>query len=415
MASAHEVLPTIGDMAIEGDRLTFRLDGAMESFVAGLDLQGLEDTNMSPGAAGYDSLRALPGRDFDAELRAYWPVMAGTIGVLVDGERVALDLDSVVVNDAPNADLHRNSEIRFSAALPAGAQMVQIDWPSQYGTLVLRQMGVEDGWTGELRGGVSEEIDLAGGQAMNGWQAFGRYIPVGVDHIVPKGLDHILFVLGLFFLSTRFHALLWQVTAFTAAHTITLALAALGYVTVPGSIVEPIIAASIVYVAVENIFSKGLNPWRPLIIFVFGLLHGLGFASVLGEYGLPESAFIPALLGFNLGVEIGQLAVIAVAFLIVFSAIRLSEDGKRNMVAAGIYLAIAVVVVPLLVIPVSAMGADAVEAFVPLLFMVAALAGLSAASCAVERYETYRHMVAMPASIGIALIGAYWVVERVFL
>gem|GEM_PF-6793013 len=107
--------------------------------------------------------------------------------------------------------------------------------------------------------------------------------------------------------------------------------------------------------------------------------------------------------------------MIAVAFVIVVSAMRLSEDGKRNPVAAAAYLLVAVVVVPLLVIPVSAMGPDAVEAFVPLLFMVAAVAGLSAASCAVERYETYRHMVAMPASIGIALIGAYWVVERVFL
>jgi len=209
-----------------------------------------------------------------------------------------------------------------------------------------------------------------------------------------------------------------QVTAFTAAHTVTLALATLGYVNIPDEhmwIVESIIAASIVYVAVENIFTDGLNPWRPAVIFAFGLLHGLGFASVLGAYGLPDGAVLPALLGFNIGVELGQLLCIAVAFIIVVTAMRTSEDGKVNKGAAWAYMAVAILVVPLALIPISGMGPDAVEAYLPLLFMVAILAGLSAASCAVERFETYRHMVAMPASIGIALVGAYWVVERVFL
>ncbi|WP_235866865.1 HupE/UreJ family protein [Salibaculum griseiflavum] len=414
-ARAHEVLPTIGDMEHIEDRLLFSIEGNLESFVAEIDLEGLEDTNEADASGTYDALRALPPEEMAERVRAFWPTMAADVRVLVDGDPVELRLDAVDVPAVGNPELPRESRLAFSAALPEGAAQMQIDWPARYGVLVLRQMGVEEGWDGYLTGGLSEEVSLSGGQALTGWQAFGRYIPVGVEHIVPLGLDHILFVLGLFFLSTRLRPLIWQVSAFTAAHTITLALAALGYVTVPGTIVEPIIAASIVYVAIENVFSRGMNPWRPLIIFGFGLLHGLGFASVLGEYGIPDSAFIPALLGFNVGVELGQLAVIAVAFVIVVSAMRLSEDGKRNPVAAAAYLLVAVVVVPLLVIPVSAMGPDAVEAFVPLLFMVAAVAGLSAASCAVERYETYRHMVAMPASIGIALIGAYWVVERVFL
>ena len=412
---AHEVLPTIGDMEVVEGRLTFALEGNLESYVAGIDLEGLEDTNAAENSDDYDTLRALPPGAMAERVRVFWPTMAEEMRILVDGAPVDLRLDGVNVPEVGNPDLPRSSTLTVSAALPDGAEAVQIDWPARYGVLVLRQMGVEEGWDGYLSGGLSEEVALAGGQALSGWQAFARYIPVGVEHIVPMGLDHILFVLGLFFLSTRLRPLIWQVTAFTAAHTITLALAALGYVNVPGSVVEPIIAASIVYVAVENIFSRGLNPWRPAIIFAFGLLHGLGFASVLGEYGIPESAFIPALLGFNLGVEVGQLLVIALAFVLVFAAIRLSEDGKRNLVAAAVYLLVAVVLVPLLVIPVSAMGPSAIEAYVPLLFMVAALAGLAAASCAVERYETYRHMVAMPASVGIALIGAYWVVERVFL
>ena len=415
-AAAHEVLPTIGDMEVVDGQLTFSLEGNFESIVAGIDLDGLEDTEAAPEAEIYDTLRALDPEAFASGVDAYWPEMAEAIVVMVDGVPVDLTLSGIAVPEVGDVEVVRQSTLTFAAELPEGAQAVQIDWPAQYGVLVLRQMGVDGGWDGYLSGGgLTDPVALSGGNEMSAFEGFTRYIPVGVEHIIPLGLDHILFVLGLFLLAAKMRPLLWQVSAFTLAHTITLALAALGYVTVPGSIVEPIIAASIVYVAVENIFSRGLNPWRPAVIFCFGLLHGLGFASVLGEYGIPDSAFVPALLGFNVGVEIGQLAVIAVAFIIAVLAIRSSEDGKANMGLAIGYLVVAVVIVPLLIIPVAAAGPDAVEAYLPLLFMTAILAGLCAASCAVERYETYQHMVAMPASIGIALVGAYWVVERVFL
>ncbi len=418
-AAAHEVLPTIGDMEVVDGQITFSLNGNFESIVAGIDLDGLEDTEAAPEAEVYDALRALPSDAFAQQFREDWAQISGEIQVLVDGAPVDLMLTSVDVPAVGDVEVVRQSTITFAGDIAADAETVQIDWPAEYGVLVLRQMGVDAGWDGYLSGGgLSEEVSLQGGDAMTGAEAFVRFIPVGVEHIVPLGLDHILFVLGLFFLSSRMRPLLWQVTAFTAAHTVTLALATLGYVNIPDEymwIVESIIAASIVYIAVENIFTDGLNPWRPAIIFAFGLLHGLGFASVLGAYGLPDGAVLPALLGFNIGVELGQLLCIAVAFIVVVSAIRLSEDGQKNPMAAAIYMAVAIVVVPVAMIPVSAMGPDAVEAYLPLLFMVAALSGLCAASCAVERFETYRHMVAMPASIAIALIGAYWVVERVFL
>jgi hypothetical protein len=139
---------------------------------------------------------------------------------------------------------------------------------------------------------------------------------IGFEHILPKGLDHILFVLGLFFLSLNWRPLLFQVTAFTLAHTVTLALGMLGILRLSPGIVEPLIAASIVYVGVENILMRGLSPWRPAIVFAFGLLHGLGFASVLGEIGLESGRFVSGLIGFNIGVELGQLSVIAIAFVL---------------------------------------------------------------------------------------------------
>jgi len=141
---------------------------------------------------------------------------------------------------------------------------------------------------------------------------------LGFEHIVPKGIDHILFVLGLFLLSVKARPLLLQVTAFTLAHSITLGLTIYGVISLSPSVVEPLIALSIAYVGIENIFVKELKTWRVIIVFLFGLLHGMGFAGVLSELGLPESDFATALVFFNVGVEAGQLSVIAVSFMLVF-------------------------------------------------------------------------------------------------
>jgi len=146
----------------------------------------------------------------------------------------------------------------------------------------------------------------------------GDYIYQGFVHILPKGLDHILFVLALFLFAKRRSTLLWQISAFTLAHTLTLALGIYGIISLPGDIVEPLIALSIVYVGLENIYRAKNNKTshtRIPIIFAFGLLHGLGFASVLADVGLPPSQYALSLISFNIGVELGQLTVIALAFI----------------------------------------------------------------------------------------------------
>ncbi len=414
-AQAHEVLPTIADMRKEGDSLVFDMRLSMESFIAGIDQDSVLDTDATPQAADYDRLRALEPAALEAAFAAFWPQMAARISVTADDVPLDLTLVEALAGDVGDVDLARASAIRVAAALPQGAETVSFAWDRSFGTMVLRQVDVPAPYDGYLQSGAATgPIPLAGGAQSGPMQTFVNYIPVGFDHIVPLGLDHILFVLGLFFLSTRMGPLLWQVSAFTLAHTITLALAALGYVTVPGSIVEPLIALSIVYVAVENLFTDGLSRWRPFIIFGFGLLHGLGFASVLAEFGLPEGTFVPALIGFNIGVEIGQLAVIGVAYVCVMKAIDHSDAGTESRTAAAIYLALMVAVIAL-IIPISGMAPDLVAAMVPLIATVAILLGLSAASVVVGRFDSYRQMVAMPGSILIAVVAAYWCVERVFL
>lgn len=145
-------------------------------------------------------------------------------------------------------------------------------------------------------------------------QTAALYLKLGFEHILPKGLDHILFVLALFFASTRLKPLFIQISVFTIAHTITLGLAAAGWIKAPGVFVEPLIAISIAFVAVENLLVKELTPWRPLVVFGFGLFHGLGFASVLIDLGLPDDQFLTALVGFNIGVELGQISIVLAAW-----------------------------------------------------------------------------------------------------
>lgn len=353
--TAHEVQPSVASLILEDGRARLDLRLNAEALLAGIDLDGVTDTDETAGSDTYDALRMLPPEEITARLRAAWEGLAPGMAVTTeDGRAVPMRIDAIEASEIGDASLARPTRVLLDGALPEGTLAVRFHWGDGQGPLALRHVGVEGGYAGYLTGGeTSPPIPLAGGAAQSGWSVFADYIPVGFAHILPMGLDHILFVLGLFFLTPRMRPLLWQITAFTAAHTVTLALGALGWVAIRPEIIEPLIAASIVFVAVENLLSDHLSRLRPGVVFVFGLLHGLGFASVLGEFGLPEGQFVPALLGFNLGVEFGQVTVVALAWL-----------------AVGAWFG---------------------------------------------RKPWYRARIAMPASVLIGLIGLYWVLERTVL
>ncbi len=352
-AKAHEVRPAVADLKIGSKSIEISIRMSVEAFVARIDLSRFTDTNQSPKAAAHDALRALAPLALEQRLREDWPELNRSLTVKSGPQRLELQLGDAAIPAIGNQDVARDSILRFSANLPqSNNQPITFGWDKQNGPLIVRQIGVEEGgYTGYLKdGALTPPIPRAGSAGQAGWAVFGRYIIVGFEHIVPKGLDHILFVLGLFFFSRHWRPLLIQITAFTAAHTITLALAVLGLVTLPAHIVEPLIALSIVYVAVENIFAPRLRLWRPALVFGFGLLHGLGFASVLMEVGLSSAHLFAGLIGFNAGVELGQLAVVIAAML--------------------------TVAVPF------------------------------------GRREWYRQAIALPCSVAIAGVGAYWFIER---
>ena len=156
-----------------------------------------------------------------------------------------------------------------------------------------------------------------------------QYFADGFRHILPDGLDHILFILGLFFLSRDFSVLLFQMTLFTLAHSLTLGLSLYGFLSVPSSVVEVAIALSISFIAVENLLVKDrLCAWRPWVVFGFGLIHGLGFAHTFADAPIPQEHFLPALFSFNLGIECGQLVVVALVYAAVSTWWKRAEYGK---------------------------------------------------------------------------------------
>jgi len=213
---------------------------------------------------------------------------------------------------------------RFRAVDPLRGQTVGIAGLQNTMTDVLVRVAFLDG-TSWVRRLTPQEESATIPSLQSGWSVALLYLRLGVEHIL-LGIDHLLFVLALLMITRGTWLLIRTVTAFTVAHSITLALATLGYVHVPSAPVEALIALSIVFVAVEIVrLGQGRDgltaraPW--LVAFTFGLLHGLGFAGALSEVGLPEGHIPVALLFFNVGVEIGQLLFIA-TMLCLFALIR---------------------------------------------------------------------------------------------
>lgn len=168
------------------------------------------------------------------------------------------------------------------------------------------------------------------------------YLVLGFRHILPLGWDHVLFVVGLVLGSgLGLRRLVLQLSAFTLAHTLTLALGALGVVVLPPGLIEPLIAFSIAYVAIENLTRESASRYRVLVVFGFGLLHGQGFAGALSQTGLPHESFLVALLSFNLGVELGQLTVVLALLGLLKLSLAPKNLRKYAVVPGSIAIALA--------------------------------------------------------------------------
>lgn len=346
-ALAHRLRPAIVTVTFDGDgAFTAALQLNLEALLAGIGPEH-EDTSQAPQAAEYGALRDLPPEQLRARFDEFSPRLLAGITLRFDGLDVAPRLAAVEIPPVGDPAVERLTTITLAGDVPPGSQAFTWRYAPGFGESALR-LAQPDGavvradWLTAGRESAPFQLDPALVPVRSTADVFRAYTELGFTHILPKGLDHILFVLGIFLLSLHWRPLLYQVTAFTLAHSITLALSLYGLVSLPPSVVEPLIALSIVYVAVENIVVGELKPWRVWVVFGFGLLHGLGFAGVLTELGLPPGDFLPALIAFNVGVELGQLAVIALALLTVGTWFRNRPWYRTRIVIPGSALIAAV-------------------------------------------------------------------------
>ena len=166
---------------------------------------------------------------------------------------------------------------------------------------------------------------------------FLQYLIIGFNHVIPLGFDHILFIVCLYFLNSNLKSVIIQCSVFTLAHSLTLGLSYLGYIVPNSNIVEPLIAISILFTSIENIIHSNLNIWRLAIVFIFGLIHGMGFANALSEIGLPTSHFFISLLLFNIGIEFDNNIVIKFELYLTSEKITSNIPAKYKIYLTNIF------------------------------------------------------------------------------
>ena len=361
-ADAHQLRPAIVNLEFtQNSSVKVHIQTNIESLIAGID-SSHDDTDDSPQTELYNQLRALSSEQLTREFKLLEESIISQLNLAFDGVKSDLSLVRLDIPVIGNLDKSRLSDLHLLAFIPnpSDSDKPQVTWqyPKKFGSNVAHfyydQMPQEKTSHWLTDGVMSPPFELNAAYTPKPFtQVATEYTVLGFEHIVPKGIDHILFVLGLFLLSVKLRPLLLQVTAFTLAHSITLGLTIYGVISLSPSVVEPLIALSIVAVGIENMLVKTVKIRRVVVVFLFGLLHGMGFAGVLSQLGLPESDFATALVFFNIGVEAGQLFVIAVAFLCVFWLLK--------------------------------------------------------------KQQLYRQWVVIPVSALISLIGLYWTYERLFL
>jgi hydrogenase/urease accessory protein HupE len=319
------------------------LRASIEALLTGINSQ-YKNTQDAPTAADYDVLRALQADELRQAFVPFEAEMLNELWLKVDGEKIRLAVGEVEIPEPGYTKVPRISVIKLTAEIDTSARSLQWYYPARFGDNAVRVRQVDTDnekwhwseWQWLRNDDASEQFSLTEiFTARPIYEVIFSYMVVGFEHILPKGLDHILFILGLFLLSTRMRPLLWQVTMFTLAHTITLGLSMNGVINLPPNVVEPLIALSIAYVGIENVFAHSLHKSRLFLVFGFGLLHGLGFAGVLSDFGMPSNAFATALISFNVGVELGQLAVLSLAFLAVGLWFRNTSWYRSGIIIPG--------------------------------------------------------------------------------
>lgn len=319
-ASAHQVNLSTARLALTRDRIVtveVALKGSDVDRLAGTKVYDAKADTVDPAAVGTatSSILVYVNAHLAVTAAGGTACAAGDAAIVADGDGV-LFRNTYSCADVAGDVIYRSTVLTEKD--PTARQVVLV---------------AQDGREAQaLLDGANTTITLTAAAPSLAF-TMRRYLLTGIEHIF-LGYDHIAFLVAVVLWARRLVAVIKIVTAFTIAHSITLSLSALDVVAVPSRIVEPAIAASIVFVAVENFFSRDIDRrWR--VTFVFGLIHGFGFAGALREIGLPPNAVVPALAAFNIGVEIGQVAIVAIVLPVLRLFDRVTTVDRTKPVRAA--------------------------------------------------------------------------------
>ena len=324
-ANADLVKPTLVEISVYTNG-TYEVEvrASIEALLTGINSQ-YKNTKESPNAQAYDDLRILEKEQLAIEFKKFHQQFTHIVKLKFDDKVVPLTVTKVDIPEPGYTKVPRISVITLSGKIDREVKTISWYYPATFAdnAVRVRQVDTEaqkwhwSNWQWLRNDNWSKPFDLSEVfHQQSNWSVIKDYTRAGFGHILPKGLDHILFILGIFLFSLKMGPLLKQVTMFTVAHSITLSLAMLNIFSLPATVVEPLVALSIAYIGIENVVLKEIKPSRLFVVFGFGLLHGMSFASMLTDFGMPKNSFVAALISFNVGVEIGQLSIIAMAFVL---------------------------------------------------------------------------------------------------
>ena len=320
---AHEIKPSIADFAYDQSYLNFEVRLNAELILSNIDASNISNTNSSPLTEIYDRYRLLNKKDLENSILESWKDISSNIDIKINNKLKKIELIKIDTQDVKNFEISRDTLISFRVLLNQESENFTFKWIKNYGPIILREnndLKLEDELVTEyLQSGTeTDPIFFKENNFRSMFTSFTKFFVLGIQHIIPKGLDHILFIFGLFLFSSSLNKLIKQITIFTIAHSITLIFVSLSLIKINPQIVEPIIALSIVYVGLENIFKNYIKEYmRYVVILFFGLLHGLGFALVLSDIGFRSSKLFINLISFNIGIEVAQISIILFLYLLI--------------------------------------------------------------------------------------------------
>lgn len=345
---ADVVKPALVEVSIFNNKtLEVTIDLSLEAAMTGIGTQ-YKNTTDAPNSAQYDKLRALEPKVLRERFRAFEAEFLNSLKLSVNQQEQMLTLTQAKIDIIGYKKRARKTVLTYQASLDEWPKTLTWQYGGIYGDSALRwQIYKQDEynwsqWQWLRDGNSSGVIDINHPEPLSTAQRFYQFTGIGFDHVIPLGWDHILFIVGMALSSLLWQRLLLLVSVFTLAHTLTLGLAMVGIVEVSARIVEPLIAFSIAYVAVENLISHQSIKRKSVIVFFFGLIHGLGFASMLKEFEMVPDSFLTTLIGFNVGVELAQVAIVLFVVLILLG-LRALKLNYRQLAVIPISVIISIV------------------------------------------------------------------------